>query len=82
MRDLDAEDLLPRIRVGVEVDERDRPVNRGDRLDVRLGNRVVPTEDDRNCSCRDDLADDSLDRGMVACRVGGHDRRVAEVDDP
>ena len=44
VRDLDAEDLLPRIRVRVEVNECDRPVGRRDCLHVWLCDRVISTE--------------------------------------
>ncbi len=81
VRDLDAEDLLAGIRMGVEVDEGDRPVHRRNRLDVGLGDRVVAAEDDRDRARRDDLPDDSLDRRVIAGRIGGHDGRVTEVDD-
>ena len=81
MRDLDAEDLLARIRMGVEVDESDRAVNRGDRLHVRLGDRVVAAEHDRDRARSDDLPDDALDRCVVSRRIRRHDRGVTEVDD-
>ena len=81
MRDLDAEDLLAGVGMRVEVDERDRAVHRGDRADVGLGDRVVAAEHDRDRACSDDLPDDSLDRRVIAGRIGGDDGRVAEVDD-
>ena len=81
VRDLDAEDLLARIGMGVEVDESDRAVNRHDRLHVRLGDRMITAEHDRNRTRSDDLPDDALDRCMVSRRIRGHDRGVTEVDD-
>ena len=81
MRELDAEDLLARIRMGVEVDESDRAVNRRDSLHVRLGDRVITAEHDRNRARSDDLADDALDRCMVSLRIRRHDRGITEVDD-
>ena len=49
---------VARVRVRVEMDERDGAVDRCDRLDVGLGDRVVAAEDDRDRAGRDDLADD------------------------
>ena len=57
-------------------------MHRGDRPDVGLGDRVVAAEDDRDRAGGDDLRDDALDRRVIAGRVGGNDRGVAEVDDP
>ena len=47
VRELDAEDLAPGVRVRVEVDEADRAAAGGDGADVRLGDRVVAAEHDR-----------------------------------
>ena len=49
---------------------------------VRLGDRVVAAEDDREHARVDDLADRALDRIVRARRVGRDDGRVAVVDDP
>ena len=54
---------------------------RGDSPHVRLGDRVVAAEDDRDRAGRDDLRHESLDRGVRSHRIGGHHRGVAEVDD-
>ena len=81
VRDLDAEHLLAGVRVRVEVDEGDRAVHRGHCLDVRLGDRVIAAEDDRDRARRDDLTDDALDRGVISGRIRRDDGRVAEVDD-
>ncbi len=40
-----------------------------------------PPSDHRQSTCVDDLADDSLDRGLRRARIGRYDRRVAVVDD-
>ena len=52
VRDLDAEHLRAGVRVRVEVDEPDRAVARGDGPDVRLGDRVVSSEDRRGSTRR------------------------------
>ena len=57
MRDLDSEHLLAGVGVRVEVDEADRAVLRSAGADVRLGNRVVAAEDDRDRSRRKHLTD-------------------------
>ena len=83
VRELDAEDLAAGVGVRVEVDEADRPVARGDRADVRLGDRVVAAEHDRQQRRRRTTwPTSSLDRRVRARRVGGQHGRVAEVDDP
>ena len=71
VRQLDAEDLGPGVRVRVEVDEPDRPVDGGDGADVRLGDRVVAAEDDRDRAGRHDLADGALDLRVRLDGVGG-----------
>ena len=48
--------------------------------DVGLGDRVVAAEDDRDRARREHLPDRRLDRLVRARRIGGQDRRVAEVD--
>ena len=81
MRALDAEDLAAGVGVRVEVDEADGAAPGGDGADVRLGDRVVAAEHDRQQAGVDHLADELLDRRVGARRVGGQDGRVAEVDD-
>ena len=69
-----------RVRMRVEVDEPDRAVPRRAGADVRLGDRVVAAEHDRDRAGREHLADRRLDRRVRPRRVGGEHRRVAEVD--
>ena len=80
MRDLDSEDLLARVGVRVEVDEADRAMLRRAGSDVRLRDRVVAAEDDRDRTRCEHLSDRRLDRLVRASGVGGDDGRVAEVD--
>ncbi len=82
VRDLHAEDLRARVGVGVEVDEAEPAVPGGAGADVRLGDRVVAAEDDRNRTRSDDLSDRPLDRLVRPSGVGGDNRRVAVVDQP
>ena len=82
MRDLDAEHLGPGVRVGVEMDETERAVLPGAGANVRLRDRVVAAEHDRNRARGDDLADRPLDRFVCSCGVGREHRRVAVVDHP
>ena len=82
VRERHAERLARGVRVGVEVDEADRAVDLGAGADVRLGDRVVAAEDDRDRAGGEDLRHRVLDRDVRADRVGREDRRVAEVDDP
>ena len=46
MRVLHAEHLAPGVRVRIEMDESNRAPPVGDRRDARLGDRMVPAEDD------------------------------------
>ena len=55
MRELDAEDLVAGVGVGVEVDQADRAAAARERADVGLGDRVVAAEDDRQRAGVDDL---------------------------
>ena len=82
VRELGAEYLRARVRVRVEVDEPDRAVAGGDGTNVRLGDRVVASEHDRQRAGVHDLADEPLDRLVRADGVGRDHRRVAVVDDP
>ena len=81
VRELDAEDLGPGVRVRVEVDEAHRSA-RGAGADIGLGDRVVAAEDHGNDARGDDLGDGLLDRLLGGDRVGRQNGRVAEVDDP
>ena len=56
------------VGVGVEVDQPDRAAPRGDRADVRLGDRVVAAEDDRHRAGVDHLADVA---SIAACDAHG-----------
>ena len=62
------------------MDEPERAVLTGAGADVRLGDRVVSAEHDRDRTRGDDLGDRSLDRLVRPRCVGGDDRRVAVVD--
>ena len=64
----------------VEVNEADRAVRCGHRPDLRLRDRVVSAEDDRDHAGGEYLPDDCLDRRMGPHWIGRDDRRVAEVD--
>ena len=79
--DLDAVHLGAGVGVGVEVDEPDRAVGGRDRADVRLRDRMVASEDDRDRAGRQHLPDDRLDGRVRADGIGRDHRRVAEVDD-
>jgi hypothetical protein len=79
--ELDAEDFPGSVRVGIEMDEPNRPIRFAAGADVRLRDRVVASEDDRQRARGEHLSDGLLDRRVRAGRVGGHDRPVAEVDD-
>ena len=81
VRALDAEHLGAGVRVRVEVDHPDRPVDRGDGAHGRLGDRVVAAEHERDHAGGEHLADGRLDRGVRDARVGRDHGRVAEVDD-
>lgn len=63
-----------------KMQQRERPVALRAGADVGLGDRVIAAEDERDRSGAEHLADDRLDRGVRAHRIGGHDRGVAEVD--
>ena len=78
--DLDAEERLPGVRVGVEVDQAEGAGALRDRPDVRFGDRVVALEDHREGAGVDDVADGPLDRLVRSGRVGRDHRCVAEVD--
>ena len=82
VRDLDAEDLRAGVGVRVEVDEPDRLTAGRARADVRLRNRVVTAEDDRDRAGLDHLADGALDCLVRAGGIGREHRRVAVVDHP
>ena len=82
VRDLDTEDLGARIRMGVEMDEAERAVSLGAGPDIRLGDRVVTAEHDRDRARPDDLADRAFDRLMRRGRIRRQDGRVAVVDQP
>ena len=62
MRDLDAEHLAARVCVGVEVNETEGTVTRRAGADVRLRDRVIASEDDRNQAGVENVADGRLDR--------------------
>ena len=81
VRYLDAEDLPAGVGVRVEVDEGNGAVHRGDSFDVRLRDRVVAAEDDRDRTGRNHLAHGPLDRRVTADRIRRNDGRVSEVDD-
>jgi hypothetical protein len=68
--------------VRVEVDESERAVPLRERLDLRLRDRVVTAERDRQCPRVRNLARDRGDRSPARCRIGRDHRSVAEVDDP
>ena len=68
--------------MGVEVDEADRAVASGDSAYVRLRNRVVAAEDDRNDAGVHHLPDQPLDGPVRSLWIGRQHGRVAEVDDP
>ena len=82
VRALDAEHLRAGVGVRVEVQQADGPAPCGDRAHVRLGDRVVAAEDDRDRARVDDLPDHALDRRMRGGCVGRDDGRVAVIDDP
>ena len=73
MRALDAEHLEARVRVRVEVQKTDRTTTRGNRPDVRLGDRVVAAEHGEHAGV-DDLADELLDRLVRSRGIRGNDR--------
>ena len=81
VRDLDAPHLRAGVGVRVEVDEPDRAVTLGAGADVGLGDRVVAAEHDRDRAGVEHLADQLLDRRVVALGARRAHRRVAEVDD-
>jgi hypothetical protein len=58
----------------------EHPVDRCASPHVGLGDRVVTTEDDRDRTGREHLADGLLDRLVGAHRIGGDHRSVAVVD--
>ena len=81
VRELDAEDLRARVGVRVEMDERHRAVCSGTGTYVRLGDRVVAAEHDRDGARGQHLGNRRFDRRMRASRIGRHHGCVAEVDD-
>ena len=83
VRQLDAPQDGGRVGVGVEVDDPDVAVAEvvGHGGHVRMRQRVVAAEDDRDDARREDLVDALLDRGVAAGEVGGHALRVPVVDD-
>ena len=62
MRDLDAEHLTARVGVRVEMHETEGTVTRRAGADVRLRDRVIASEDDRNQAGVENVADGRLDR--------------------
>jgi hypothetical protein len=64
----------------VEVDEADRPVGGRARANVRLRDRVVAAEHDRDRGRSEHLTDRRLDCLVRPSRVGRQHRSVAEVD--
>ena len=83
VRALDAGEVGRGIGVRVEVDDADRAgtVVVGDRRHVRVGDRVVAAEHDRDGSGRADLRDPPADRVVAARRVTRNRLGVAVVDD-
>jgi hypothetical protein len=71
VRYLDAEDLGAGVSVRIEMDETYRAMSGCAGRDVRLGNRMVAAEHDRNQPRIEHLADRSLDRGSRAGGIGG-----------
>ena len=72
---------MPVSGVRVEVDESEWTRDRGARPRVRLRDRVVAAEHDRQDVRSQHFPDRALDRRVGKGCVRGHDRRVAEVDD-
>jgi hypothetical protein len=64
------------------MDEADGAMDGRDRRDLRLGDRVVSTENEWDRIRGEHRANRLFDRRMGAHGVRRHDRRVAEVDDP
>src|SRR5215207_11499991 len=80
VRELDAEDLDAGIGVSVEVNEAYGPVRGGAGAHVRLGDGVVPAEDDRYRTSREHLTHHLLYRRVGADGVSGNYRRVPEIN--
>ena len=68
--------------MGVEVDQPERAVALGTGADIRLGDRMVPAEYERDRPGVDHVPDDALDRRVRGDRVGWDHRRVTEVHHP
>ena len=81
MRALDTEHLAPRVGVGIEMNEPDRPATGRDRVDARLGDRVVAAESQRERTRIRDLSDQQLDGSMRRVGIGRHHGGIAVVDD-
>src|SRR2546428_457371 len=69
VEELGAEVLVPRVRVGVEVDEPDRPVAARERSQDRQRHRVIAADRDGHRAVGEDLAP-----GPLVRRVGASDR--------
>jgi hypothetical protein len=69
------------VRVGVEVDQAEvrRLQARRHGADVRMGDGMIATEDDRDGSRGADLADGHADGGVATGLVGWHDLGIAVV---
>ncbi len=73
--------LVPRVAVGIELDERKRPVALRD--DAQLGerDRVVAAEGEREDAGLDNRRERLLDAPVRALGVSRRDRQIAVVDD-
>ena len=76
-----AEVLVPRVRVGVELHERERPVLRGEHPQLGERDRVVAAHRRREDPRVDDRCERLLDLAVGALRVAGRHRQIAVVDD-
>src|SRR2546428_704143 len=82
VEELGAEVLVPRVRVGVEVDEPDRPVAARERSQDRQRHRVIAADPDGHRAVGEDLAHVPLDRRVGALDRDRHHVHIAAVRHP
>ena len=76
-----AEVLVPRVAVGVELDERERPVPAREHAQLGERDRVVAAESEREDAGLDERREPLLDLAVRALGVSRRDRHVAVVHD-
>src|SRR5215212_4607354 len=72
----------PGVRVGVKLNQRDRPGSGCDGADLGKRYRVIPADTERRYTCSHERSDGLGYPIQRLLQVAGHDRGVANVCDP